>query len=189
VTFLYIAPDDDVDPVVIAAVGTTLAEAFRLPTKAMSPSSAPVYAYDPTRGQFGSSSILRRLLEQLPPDALRVLAITERDLFIPMLTFVFGQAQLNGPVALVSLARLRQEHYHLPPDLSLLLARGRKESVHELGHSFGLTHCATPGCVMSLCATIQQVDRKSTLFCAECRPVLDASMGRLPTTLQRGGAP
>jgi archaemetzincin len=189
VTFLYLAPDDDVDPAVVAAVGTTLAEAFRLPFKAMVPSSTPAYAYDADRGQFGSSVILQRLLQRIPSDALRVLALTERDLFIPMLTFVFGQAQLSGRVALVSFARLRQEHYHFPPDPALLLDRGRKESLHELGHSFGLTHCPMPACVMSLCATIQQVDRKSTLFCADCRALLDSSIARLQPTPQRGGAP
>jgi archaemetzincin len=187
VTFLYLAPDDDVEPALLDAVGATLVEAFRLPLKAMGPSPIPIYAYDARRGQFGSSPILQRLLQRIPADATRVLAITERDLFIPMLTFVFGQAQLSGPVALMSLARLRQEHYRFAPDVCLLVDRARKEALHELGHSFGLTHCARPACVMSLSTTIQQVDRKTTLFCSECRGVLEASMASIHATPDRGG--
>lgn len=186
--YLYLAPDHDVDPTVLSAVAVTLSAAFRLPMSALAPTPTPMYAYDERRRQFGSSLILRVLSDRIPADAVRVLAITECDLFIPMLTFVFGQAQLSGPVALVSLARLRQEHYGLPPDAFLLRERGCKECLHELGHSFGLTHCGMPGCVMSLSTTIEQVDRKTPKFCYECRAQLDSSLSRLHATPRRGGA-
>ena len=86
--------------------------------------------------------ILRSLLNLKPEGENRLLGITDVDLFIPMLSFVLGQAQLGGPTAVVSVARLRQEFYGLPPDLPLLRARAVKEAVHEIGHTFGLTHCA-----------------------------------------------
>jgi len=40
--------------------------------------------------------VLEMLLRRCPEDAAKLLAVTERDLFIPVLTFVFGQAQLDG---------------------------------------------------------------------------------------------
>ena len=98
----------------------------------------------------------------------RVIGITECDLFIPMLTFVFGQAQLNGRVALVSIARLRQEFYGAPSDPGLVGMRLMKEIGHELGHSFGLIHCPDRGCLMSLATSIQEVDRKNSNFCGSC---------------------
>jgi hypothetical protein len=73
---------------------------------------------------------------------VKLLAVTERDLFIPVLTFVFGHAQLGGRVAVISLARLRQEFYGLPRIASLFFSSALlKEALHEAGHTFGLVHC------------------------------------------------
>ena len=94
--------------------------------------------------------------------------MTEADLGIPMLTFLFGQAQLDGPIALISLCRLRQEFYGMPPDEALLHERIVKEMLHELGHTFGLTHCGDGNCAMSLSTHIEFVDAKSARYCARC---------------------
>jgi archaemetzincin len=94
--------------------------------------------------------------------------VTEADLAIPTLTFVFGQAQLDGQVAVLSLARLRQEFYGLPSDETLLRERVTKEVLHELGHTFGLTHCAESKCVMSLATHIGLVDNKEERYCTHC---------------------
>jgi archaemetzincin len=85
-----------------------------------------------------------------------------------MLTFVYGQAQLGGRAAIVSLARLRQEYYRLPANPALLQARARKEAVHETGHLFGLVHCEADACAMRLSTTVRQIDLKSELLCAAC---------------------
>ena len=71
-----------------------------------------------------------------------ILGVTDVDLAIPMLSFLFGQAQLDGRVAVVSLCRLHQEFYGLPADRGLLRERTVKEVLHELGHTFGLAHCS-----------------------------------------------
>jgi archaemetzincin len=81
---------------------------------------------------------------------------------------VFGQAQLGGQVALISLARLRQEFYGMPQNRALFLGRALKEAVHELGHTFVLTHCPEGECPMSLSTNIRQVDGKRATFCASC---------------------
>jgi archaemetzincin len=126
------------------------------------------FAYDPRRGQYGSIPALGLLLERCPPDALKLLAVTECDLFIPALTFVYGQAQLGGRVAVISLARLRQEFYGLPPNREVLLQRAWKEALHETGHTFGLVHCADRTCAMSLATNIRHIDAKRAEFCAAC---------------------
>ncbi len=139
----------------------------------------PAYALDPARGQHGSGEILREVLARRETDASRVLAVTEADLFIPMLTFVFGQAQLGGIAAVVSLARLRQEIYGLPPDEAILLERAAKEALHELGHTFGLVHCSDPTCVASLSTSVRQIDTKNPGFCAGCSALLAEPLRRL----------
>jgi archaemetzincin len=100
----------------------------------------PDYAFDEKRSQY-SSTVIRRDLAAVLPHPEKFLAVTEADLFIPMMTFVYGQAQLSGKMAIVSLARLKPEFYGLPADKDLTVRRIRKEVSHELGHTFGLVHC------------------------------------------------
>jgi archaemetzincin len=137
------------------------------PTVAM-----PPVAYDAKRGQYEAIHILRAVIDSLPRDAARALAVVDADLFIPMLTFVFGQAQLKGKAALMSLARLRQEYYGLPPNAPLFYKRAEKEAMHEVGHTFGLIHCTDKECVMALSNSIQQVDGKFAEYCRSCTILL-----------------
>ena len=126
------------------------------------------FAYDARRSQYGSIQALEMLLERCPPDALKLLAVTERDLFIPALTFVYGQAQLGGRVAVISLARLRQEFYGQPPNREVLLQRALKEALHETGHMFGLVHCADRNCAMSLATNIRHIDESARSSARRC---------------------
>jgi archaemetzincin len=124
------------------------------------------FAEDAVRGQYHSSSVLAALP---PPDAGRcVLVVTEADLYVPVLTFVFGEAQLGGPRAIVSAHRLREEFYGLPPDESKLDARLAKEALHELGHTLGLRHCDDWRCVMASSHAVERLDLKEAQFCRQC---------------------
>jgi archaemetzincin len=91
---------------------------------------------------------------------------------VPVLTFVFGEAQLDGNCALVSTARLKEEFYGMPPRRELARERLIKEAVHELGHTFGLRHCADWRCVMSSSHAVERLDVKGAAFCALCRRVV-----------------
>jgi archaemetzincin len=93
------------------------------------------------------------------------------DLYIPILTFVFGEAQLQGNCAVESSFRLRQEFYGLPPDSALFRDRLLKESIHELGHTFELSHCDDYQCVMSPSHGVEWIDLKTSRLCKACRAV------------------
>ncbi len=160
------------------ALVSSIQSAFGLPSRRLPPLPDPLSAYDAARGQFDSSRILREVFERRDPAALRVLAVSGVDLFVPTLSFVFGQAQLEGPAALISLARLRQEFYGFPPDPPLLHRRAAKEALHELGPSFGMIHCPDPACVLSLSTSLRQVDAKDGAFCPGCRALLDDRLGK-----------
>ncbi|MGA8890222.1 MAG: archaemetzincin family Zn-dependent metalloprotease [Anaeromyxobacteraceae bacterium] len=132
----------------------------------------PPDAYDHRRKQWSTARILSWLATAGPPG--KVLAVTDQDLFIPILTFVFGEAQLNGRAAVVSTARLGEPGL---PDPRVAVERLAKESVHELGHCFGLVHCDSPGCVMGRSASARDVDRKRGEFCSKCRDRVTRSGG------------
>jgi archaemetzincin len=142
-----------------------IGQALGRPAHLLEDARRPVESFDPRRGQHSSGAILRWVAGLFP--SRRLLAVTDVDLFVPVLTFVFGEAQLGGHAALVSTARL------MPDDgPSLLRARLAKEAVHELGHTFGLTHCPDHGCAMARSATLFDVDRKSAWLCDDCRSLL-----------------
>ena len=129
-------------------------------------------AFDPGRRQYNSSKILLQILAAPPAGATRVLAVADVDLFIPILTFVFGEAQLSGIAATVSLHRLNSKFYGLPENQDTLTRRLVKESIHELGHTFGLLHCRQPGCVMAASTYVEDIDQKSVDMCGRCRQQL-----------------
>jgi archaemetzincin len=181
VNAVYTVTLGKVDGGALSAIELSLWQAFGVEVCGMPALEEPTYAYDQQRAQCNSTEVLREVLATATSDALRVLAVTEVDLFIPMLTFIFGQAQLNGRVAVLSLARLRQEFYELPPNGALLCARARKEAVHEIGHTFGLTHCADQSCPMSLSNTINHVDRKGEDLCGGCSLILEEQMKHIRT--------
>jgi archaemetzincin len=125
-------------------------------------------AYDPARDQFNSQVLLQWLQALRPTQAERVLGITGLDLFIPVLTFVFGEAQLGGQAAVVSWSRLDNRYYGLRADARLLHERLVKEAIHELGHTYGLLHCLDTRCVMRRSTYVEQIDLKQRGFCMSC---------------------
>jgi archaemetzincin len=135
----------------------------------------PEFSYLSNRGQFNSTEIIARLVELKPEGAWRIAGVTDFDLCIPILTFVFGEAQFGCCAAVVSLNRLHQEFYGLPSDPDLLFSRAVKETLHELGHTFGLRHCPDYGCVMHSSTMVGDIDLKGDDFCSSCRLVVEAS--------------
>lgn len=138
------------------------------------------WAYDAVRRQCHSTAVLQRMATLAPDAGRRLLGVTAADLYVPVLTFVFGEAQLAGPCALVSLHRLREEFYGLPPDPHLLLRRATIEAVHELGHTFGLRHCAEWRCAMASTHAVERLDLKEAAYCRDCSAVVEKSLNRAP---------
>lgn len=148
-----------------------LARGFQTPCRIRPMALDIEFAFDPRRDQYYSTAVLQRLERTSDPNA-RVLGVTDCDLFVPVLTFVFGEAQLDGNCAVVSTARLADEFYGLPPREELLRERLLKEAGHELGHTFGLRHCADWRCVMASSHGVELLDVKTAEFCARCRKPL-----------------
>ena len=129
--------------------------------------------YDPSRRQYNGTTLLKKIDHEFATDSSKTLGLFNIDLFIPILTYIFGQAFLNGRMGIASIYRLSNERYGIKTDDRILLERFRKEAIHELGHMFGLIHCIDPVCVMRSSTYVEDIDQKSHMLCPKCRLHLD----------------
>lgn len=152
-----------------------LEEIYAVPVVIHDPVGVPASSYDPARRQHSSTQILKSLarFKASLTQVERVLGVMEVDLCASDLNFVFGEADPKEGVAVISLARLRQEFYGFAADEALLYQRVLKEAVHELGHTYSLGHCPNPACVMHFSNSLKDTDLKSWQFCEVCSSVLD----------------
>ena len=128
--------------------------------------------FDPGRRQYNGNKMLKAVDEINYPGSLKIVGLFSVDLFIPILTYIFGQAGLNGRSGIASLYRLSNERYGIASDDKLLLERFTKEVIHELGHTFGLIHCPSPTCVMRSSTYVEDIDQKNQHLCMNCRTQL-----------------
>ena len=109
------------------------------------------------------------------PRDWRWLAVAAVDLYIPILRYVFGEAQMGGPCAVVSTYRLRQEFYGLDRDKAQLRERLLKECVHELGPTLNLRHCQDYQCAMASSHPLEWIDLRQNRLCDACRYELESN--------------
>ncbi len=125
--------------------------------------------YDPSRKQYNGNLLLKEIESRIQNISIKTIGLFRVDIFIPILTYIFGQAYLNGNSGIASIFRLKNEYYGLKADEKLLQERFCKEIIHELGHTFGLKHCHIPTCVMVSSTYVEDIDQKSLNFCNRCK--------------------
>lgn len=174
---IIISPVGDIPSWINTAIAGKITDIFGFTTQVIPLLADLSFAYDEKRDQYYSTRILEALAAMAPQNCLKLLAVTKEDLFIPILTHVYGEAQLGGLACIISLSRLvGYEDTHR-------CQKGRtrivKEAAHELGHTFDLRHCEDEHCIMHYCRKIEDVDKKSDRFCRYCTVFLTDSI-RIP---------
>jgi archaemetzincin len=132
----------------------------------------PSTAFSVTRNQYSSTLLLSSLAQVFPQHTGKLLGITSFDLYVPVLKYVFGEAQLDGCCAVVSFHRFDEPFYGFPANPRLLQERISKEATHVLGHSYGLLHCEDHKCAMYSSTAVAEVDMRAAAFCAACNQTL-----------------
>lgn len=132
--------------------------------------------YDPSRRQYDGNKLLKTVDIRYSGSSLRTMGLFTVDIFIPILTYIFGQAFLNGHTGIASVYRLSNESYGMEADETLKRERLKKEVIHELGHTVGLIHCHVPWCVMRSGTYVEDIDQKRSGFCPDCRSKMNLQL-------------
>ena len=176
-TNITLVPIGTVPPELLSWLVDRLAEVTRRDVVVGEMVSLPVAGYDRHRQQYRASAFIAVLRALHCPSAERVVGLTDVDCYARGLNFIFGQATMGGREAFVALPCLRESFYGLPEDTILFRERVLKEVVHELGHTWGLCHCADPHCVMHFSNSLHDTDAKGKDFCPRCQARI-GGMGR-----------
>ncbi|MDA8168286.1 MAG: archaemetzincin family Zn-dependent metalloprotease [Nitrospiraceae bacterium] len=170
---IYILPFGKLPDALLETIKDSVRERFGKETAIADAASLPLYSYDRSRHQCNSTAILEGIA-RMGLEGMALGAI-DADLYASALNFVFGEADPVEGAAIISIARLREEFYGRTPDWPLLLERAVKESVHETGHLYGLSHCPDARCVMHFSNSLDDTDLKSSRFCPSCRTKLEST--------------
>jgi archaemetzincin len=171
---VHLLPVGKVDVSLLRDLRAQIPQCLRVDCEIYPASLDAAPSYHAERQQYHSSEILQRMQSLVRPRDWRVLAVADVDLYIPILKYVFGEAQMGGPCAVVSVHRLRQEFYGLDRDDGLVSQRLLKESVHELGHTLDLHHCQDYLCLMSSSHSVEWIDLREGAFCDSCRSQVES---------------
>lgn len=166
---IVLVPVGQIDDLFLERVSKALEEAFQRGTTVHRPLPVPKYAFNPTRGQYHSAAILKRVETLRVSEWDSAIGIVDVDLFVPEVPFIFGEADRSTRSAIISLTRLRPESGSTDSRRDLTQKRLISECIHQTGMIRGLAHCPNNRCVMFFSATVQDTDKKGIAFCANCR--------------------
>lgn len=167
-TQLRIVPINAIDPGFLSRLALCLEERFLYSIAVERALAVPRTAVNSARQQMFLSTLTGKVLRQYPDGDGLLLAITDFDLYKTSHRYIFGDADEQRRIAVVSLHRLRSEFYGEDADENVLFQRTLKECVHEIGHAVGLKHCYNARCAMYYSNSIFETDNKMSHFCETC---------------------
>lgn len=132
----------------LQAVSSALTAFYAVQVTVAPPLALPATAFYAKRQRYRAEKLLDYLVENAPPSARVVLGLTAVDISTTKGSYedwgILGLATVDGRSAVLSSFRCQRG----AKNGAHTRARFAKTAVHELGHSFGLEHCPTRGCIM-----------------------------------------
>lgn len=176
---IELVPMGDVDSSLIRWMARNLTRVYGIRVVVGQPALLPKEVYNSRRKQYDADRLASLLVKRLKGMVWRVLGAVNQDLYAEHLDFVFGSANPALGVAIVSLTRLDDIYYGLPPNQVRFRSRAIKESVRFLGLSMGMKPLDDPQCIMSPSRRIEDIDRKIPRFCPPSREHLQRALKAL----------
>ncbi len=169
---IAVLPMGEVPDIFPKSIAAHILGNFDLDSDILSPDKHPAYALDKRRLQYDAAVILKSLQSREFHDHSKVIGILDVDLFVPILTYVYGESMQGGKVALVSLFRLKMDKDSSIVSESVLLERAAKVALHESGHLFDLHHCTDQKCLMGFSGSLDDLDQRTMYYCRYCTTYL-----------------
>ena len=179
---VYLQPLGDALPEAdVALVETALREIYGIEVARLPRADLPPAAWYPPRKRWRAEKLLDFLRTRLPKDGIRILGLTAADISTTKGKIVdwgvLGLGDLTGEAGVISTFRCHKR----ARDAEHARERLAKVAVHEVGHTLGLDHCPTVGCLMEDAeGSVLTSDREYDL-CPRCREKLRAAGGKLPS--------
>jgi archaemetzincin len=158
----------EINPDLVNALQTNLHQTFNRDIEIKHQVTDLRYAYDSKRKQYISPRVLSRLRRVRKGQGDMILAVCDVDMYSPGYDFVYGEADITAGIATLSIYRLVNGEDGIPAAPEVLRERVVREAKHEVGHLFGLGHCANADCVMRTCTCVEEVDAANGGFCETC---------------------
>jgi archaemetzincin len=170
---LAIQPFGKFDAALLEYAKEAVSKAFGVEVEVLPAKDIPAAAHYKPRGRHRAEKILDWLDSNTEAKFGKVVGLAATDISTTKDDIydwgIFGLGTLGGRPSVVSTFRLKKDK----PSGAKLKERFFKVLVHEVGHTFGLPHCQTKGCLMQDAkGTIKTVDAEGTEFCAECKAKL-----------------
>jgi archaemetzincin len=165
---LVLPMGDNIREEIIKIIAGNLQAQLGLPVDVLPIAPIPDSAYNPKRGQYNALTLLKEMQKSNRPSDSKLLGIVNVDIFIPILTHVFGEAQLDQACAVISLWRLENNNDGSKASPSDFFERSAKLAVHELAHTFNIRHCREENCIMKYMPTIEALDAQDLILCRYC---------------------
>jgi archaemetzincin len=161
-------------------VKQALAGFYNLQIRVLPPVDLPEQAFYQPRKRYRAERILTFLLEKLTADGDRILGLTGVDISTEKGNIkdwgIVGLANLGGKECVISTYRCRQSSVERT-SAPIILA---KVAVHEVGHTLGLGHCSTRGCLMEDAGGMLRACNREFDICPRCRSKLKENGYMLP---------
>ena len=169
---IYVVPTLQFSPELVVKMQREIEGFYGVKTKSLPPTSIPKKCMSPIQGRYSADKILDFIHQKYGDKKAKVLILTnldicyQRDLNGKSYPYyrIFGLGDNPGTACVVTTSRFGNKK--VEKKLAIVV-------LHELGHNYGLDHCATPHCMMNDAkGSGKGIENEPKAFCSKCTKLL-----------------
>ena len=172
---IRLVPLGPVEPELLEAVSKAITARVNATIEIAPKEELPAEAFYKPRNRWRAEKLLE-FLDTKTSGAWRVIGVTNSEISTTKGDIfdwgIAGLGNIDGPSCVIS-AQLYKKHSKTK---AVMLHRFADVAVHELGHTLGMPHCESKGCVMADAKgnAIKSADHSTGEYCEPCRKLAPA---------------